>query len=149
MILRRLLFLFGGLFFVFIYAPILLAVVHSFNANIINMMVWSNFTQDWYRQVSGFETSITDSTSCVDSSAQLYAAIRTSVTVALSTSMLSTVFGTALALAVARYRFHLAGFYWTMMMVPTNMPDIMLGIALLIFFVTIGKNLSVMTIIVG
>ncbi|WP_158970534.1 ABC transporter permease [Chachezhania sediminis] len=147
--LRRLLSLYGLLFFVFIYAPILLVVVYSFNANTMNMMVWSGFTFDWYRQIFGLPTSITDSTTYVDSSAQLYAAIRTSLTVAFSTSVFATVFGTALALAVARYRFRLAGFYRTLMMVPMIMPDIVLGIALLIFFITIGMNLSILTIIIG
>lgn len=147
--LRRLLTLYGLLFFVFIYAPILLVVIYSFNANTVNMMIWSGFTFDWYRQIFGFETAIADSTSYVDSSAQLYAAIRTSLTVALSTSMFSTVCGTALALAVARYRFRLAGLYRTLLMVPMIMPDIVLGIALLIFFITIGMNLSIVTIIVG
>ncbi|MAC79574.1 MAG: spermidine/putrescine ABC transporter permease PotC [Rhodobacteraceae bacterium] len=147
--LRRILSLYGLLFFVFIYAPILLVVVYSFNANTVNMMIWSGFTFDWYRQIFGLETSITNSATYVDSSDQLYASIRTSLTVAVSTSALSTVFGTALALAVARYRFRLAGFYRTLMMVPMIMPDIVLGLALLIFFITFGMNLSLLTIIIG
>ncbi len=147
--LRRLLTIYGVAFFVFIYAPILLVVIYSFNANTINMMIWSGFTLDWYRQIFGLETAITDSTSYVDSSAQLYAALRTSLIVAVSTSVFSTVCGTALALAVARYRFRLAGFYRALMLVPMIMPDIVLGIALLIFFVTLSMNLSVMTIIIG
>lgn len=149
MILRRLLNLYGVLFFVFIYAPILLVVIYSFNANTLNMMVWDGFTLDWYRQIFGMETTITQSATYVDSSAQLYASVRTSLVVALSTSAFSTICGTALALAVARYRFRLAGFYRTLMMVPMIMPDIVLGIALLIFFITIGMNLSLLTIIIG
>ncbi|QPM90285.1 ABC transporter permease [Pseudooceanicola algae] len=149
MILRRLLGLYGLLFLVFIYAPILLVVVYSFNANTVNMMIWDGFTFDWYRQIFGLETSVTESATYIDSTAQLYASIRTSLVIALSTSALSTVFGTALALAVARYRFRLAGLYRTLLMVPMIMPDIVLGIALLIFFITIGMNLSMLTIIIG
>ncbi|HBT01709.1 MAG TPA: spermidine/putrescine ABC transporter permease PotC [Citreicella sp.] len=147
--LRRLLGLYGLLFFAFIYAPILLVVVYSFNANTVNMMVWDGFTLDWYRQIFGLQTTVTESATYVDSSAQLYAAVRTSLLVAVTTSVLSTVFGTALALAVARYRFRLAGLYRTAMMVPMIMPDIVLGLALLIFFITIGMNLSLLTIIIG
>ena len=149
MTLRGLLTLYGMLFFAFVYAPILLVVIYSFNANTVNMLIWDGFTLDWYRQIFGMETTVTDSASYIDSTAQLYASVKTSLIVALSTSALSTVFGTALALGVARYRFRLARFYRTLMMVPMIMPDIVLGIALLIFFITIGMNLSMMTIIIG
>ena len=149
MTLRGLLTLYGMLFFAFVYAPILLVVVYSFNANTVNMLIWDGFTLDWYRQIFGMETTVTDSASYVDSTAQLYASVKTSLIVALSTSALSTVFGTALALGVARYRFRLARVYRTLMMVPMIMPDIGLGIALLMCFITIGMNLSMMTIIIG
>jgi len=46
-----------------------------------------------------------------------------------STAAISTVFGTALALAVARFRFRLAGFCRIILLVPMIMPDIVLGIA--------------------
>ncbi|MER5172414.1 ABC transporter permease [Thioclava kandeliae] len=146
---RPYLTLYGIAFFVFIYAPILLVVVFSFNANPVNMMIWSGFTLDWYRELFGIKTALSDSSTYIDSTDQLYASIRTSLIVAFSTSVISTVFGTALALAVARYRFRLAGFYRMLMMVPMVMPDIVLGIALLIFFIIIGINLSVVTIILG
>lgn len=147
--LTRLLTLYGIAFFAFIYAPIALVMVYSFNANPVNMMIWDGFTLDWYRLIFGMETGITESSTYIDSTPQLYAAVRTSFVVAFSTTAISTVFGTALALAVARYRFRLAGFYRVLLLVPMIMPDIVLGIALLIFFITIGMNLSVLTIIVG
>lgn len=145
----RLLDLYGLFFMVFVYLPILLVVVFSFNANPVNMMIWQGSTIDWYRLILGFETHITDSATYIDSRAQLYAAIRTSLTVATSTALISTIAGTTLALAVARFRFRLAGLYNTLLLVPMIMPDIVLGIALLIFFITIGMNLSVITIIIG
>ena len=141
--------LYGALFIVFIYAPILLVVVFSFNSNPVNMMIWDGFTLDWYRLIFGMEARATQAEAYIDSTEQLYAAVRTSFIVAFSTTAISTVFGTALALAVARFRFRLAGFYRTLLLVPMIMPDIVLGIALLIFFITISVNLSVGTIIVG
>jgi len=147
--LSSLLTLYGVAFFTFIYAPIVLVVAYSFNSNPINMMIWDGFTLDWYRLIFGMETSVTDSSAYVDSTKQLYAAVRTSFFVAFSTTAISTVFGTALALAVARFRFRLAGFYRVIMLVPMIMPDIVLGIALLIFFVTVGSGLSIGTIIIG
>jgi spermidine/putrescine transport system permease protein len=145
----RLLTGYGLIFFSFIYAPIILVVLYSFNANPVNMMIWDGFTLDWYRLIFGMQTSITESSTYIDSTKQLYASVRTSFTVAISTTLISTVFGTALALAVARFRFRLAGFYRAIMMVPMIMPDIVLGIALLIFFITVGIHLSIVTIIIG
>ena len=145
----RLLTFYGLLFMAFVYLPILFVVVFSFNANPVNMMIWDGFTVDWYRLIFGFETHIADSSTYIDSRAQLYSAIYTSLTVATSTALISTIAGTALALAVARYRFRLALLYNTLLIVPMIMPDIVLGIALLIFFVTVGMTLSTLTIIIG
>lgn len=147
--LSRFFTVYGIAFFAFIYAPIILVILYSFNSNPINMMIWDGFTLDWYRMIFGMETSITDSSSYIDSTKQLYSSVQTSFIVAFSTTLISTAFGTALALAVARFRFRLAGFYRVIMMVPMIMPDIVLGIALLIFFITIGINLSIVTIIIG
>lgn len=76
-------------------------------------------------------------------------ALRTSLTVAAFTTTISTVIGTATAIALARYRFRLRGFYDGLLMLPMMMPDIVPGIGLLIFFVTLGMNLSMLTIIIG
>lgn len=141
--------LYGWLFFAFIYAPIVLVVVFSFNANPVNMMIWEGFTLDWYRTIFGFPTRLTESTLYVESTEQLYAAVRHSLTVALVASSVATVFGTSIAIAVSRFRFRLRGFYRALMFMPMIMPDIVLGIALLIFFVFLGVNLSIYTIMIG
>lgn len=63
----KLLSLYGIAFFTFIYAPIVLVIVYSFNSNPINMMIWDGFTLDWYRLIFGMETTVTDSAIYVDS----------------------------------------------------------------------------------
>lgn len=146
---RHLLSGYGLFFFVFLYAPIVLVVVYSFNANPVNMMIWDGFTLDWYRSIFGAPNHLNESTMYVESTKQLYAAVRTSLTAALVASTVSTIFGTCLAIAVARFRFRFRGFYRALMFMPMMMPDIVLGIALLIFFVSIGINLSIYTIIIG
>jgi spermidine/putrescine transport system permease protein len=145
----RVLTLYGIIFLGFVYAPILLVVVFSFNSNPINMMIWDGFTLDWYRTIFGFPAKITELTLYVESTTQLYAAVKRSLIVATTTTIIATIFGTALALAVARFRFRLRGFYRGLLFLPMIMPDIVLGIALLIFFVTIGMKLSLLTIIIG
>lgn len=140
------------LFFAFIYAPLLVIVGYSFNANPVNMMVWDGFTLDWYRGLFGLRERTGDAlnrAAYVESTDQLLAALRNSLIVAACTTAISTVIGTATAIALARYRFRLRRFYEGLMLMPMMMPDIVLGIGLLIFFVTLGMQLSLLTIIIG
>ena len=149
----RLLTLYGLLFFVFIYAPLAVIVAYSFNANPVNMMIWQGFTLDWYKTVLG----LSDTTSSivlsdavyVDSTEELLQAVKNSLIVALTTTTVATLLGTATALALARYRFRLRTFYRLLMFMPMVMPDIVLGIGLLIFFITAGFKLGLLTIIIG
>lgn len=140
------------LFFVFIYAPLLVVIATSFNANPVNMLIWEGFTLDWYRGLLGLSeraTGVSNRALYVESTDQLLAAVRNSLTIAVVTTTISTVVGTATALALARYRFRGRGVYGGGLLLPMMMPDIVLGIGLLIFFVTIGMQLSLFTIIIG
>ena len=137
------------LFFAFIYIPLALFALYSFNANPVNMMVWSGFTTEWYAQVLGFNTKVSESALYIESTDQLIAAVLNSLKIALFTTVISTVLGTAIALALHRYNFLGRRFYQVVMFMPMLMPDIVLGIALLIFFVSAGIRLGVTTIVVG
>lgn len=143
---------FSLLFFAFIYAPLFVIIGYSFNSNPVNMMVWSGFTLDWYTGLFGLtERQIGENSSAayIESTDLMLSALRTSLMVAFSTTTISTLIGTATAIALARYRFRLRGFYNGFLMLPMMMPDIVLGIGLLIFFVTLGMQLSMLTIIIG
>jgi spermidine/putrescine transport system permease protein len=148
-----LLTLWSLLFFAFIYLPLGVIVVYSFNANPVNMMLWSGFTFDWYLTIFGLSEMTSDrlqsTATYVDSTENLLAALKNSVIVAAFTTTISTVIGTATAIALARYRFRMRRFYNGLLLMPMMMPDIVLGIGLLIFFVTIGMQLGLVTIIVG
>ncbi|MEX0809620.1 MAG: ABC transporter permease [Dongiaceae bacterium] len=149
----RMLTLYGVIFFAFIYAPLVVIVIYSFNANPVNMMVWQGFTFDWYGKIFGLteintDGFLTDSV-YIDSTEELLNAVKNSAIVALTTTTISTIIGTATALALARYRFRLRSTYRMLMFMPMIMPDIVLGIGLLIFFVTAGFKLGLMTIIIG
>ncbi|TBU87525.1 ABC transporter permease [Phytopseudomonas dryadis] len=146
---RRLLGGYSLALFVFLYLPIVLIVVYSFNANPINMMIWSGATLDWYRSLFGLSNSLSENALYVESTDQLLASLRTSLVVALCTTAISTLIGTLTALALARYRFRLRGFYRLLLFMPMLMPDIVLGIALLIFFVGVGMPLGTLSIIIG
>ncbi len=140
---------YGWLFLTFIYVPIILICVFSFNKNPVNMMIWEGFTFDWYLTIFGFPAEQTEQTLYVESTRQLYSAVLNSLIIASVTTVVSTALGTAIALAVARFRFRLKNFYRALMFAPMIMPDIILGISLLIFFVSIGMKLGLVTIIIG
>ena len=145
---------FSLLFFAFIYAPLLIIIVYSFNSNPVNMMLWDHFTLEWYTGIFGLSErgpEIGDQIRSLylESTDQMLHALRTSLTVAAFTTTIATVVGTATAIALNRFRFRARRFYNGFMLLPMMMPDIVLGIGLLIFFVTIGLNLSIVTIIIG
>ncbi|MCW1917590.1 ABC transporter permease [Rhodobacter sp. KR11] len=147
---RSLLTLWSLAFFAFIYAPLAVIVAYSFNANPVNMMIWDGFTLDWYRGLFGAAVERPASDALyIENTDQLLAALRTSLTVAFFTTTIATVLGTSLAIALGRGRFvgqkALGGF----LLLPMMMPDIVLGIGLLIFFLTLGMQLSLLTIIIG
>lgn len=137
------------LFFAFIYLPIMLIAVYSFNADPVNMMRWSGFTFDWYKQIFGFSNKISESALYIESTEQLIQAVQNSLIVAALTTTVATVLGTATALALYRFNFLGKRFYRVLMFAPILMPDIVLGIALLIFFVGVGISLGIKTIVIG
>lgn len=137
------------LFFAFIYLPIVLIVAYSFNSDPINMMNWSGFTFDWYRQIFGLKNTVSENALYIESTEQLLNALRNSLTVAAFTTTIATVLGTATALGLYRFNFLGKKFYRVLLFAPMLMPDIVLGIALLIFFVGAGVSLGLKTIIIG
>ena len=142
------------IFFSFIYLPLAVIVVYSFNSNPMDMTSWQSFTLDWYRGLFGLtdvgpSTSIGTSAIYVESTDQLLKALKNSLIIATTTTIISTTIGTATAIAMTRFQFRLRNAYQGLMMMPMMMPDIVLGIGLLIFFVTLGFKLSLLTIIIG
>ena len=95
--LKRLLSVHGLLFLFFVYAPIIIVVVYSFNSHPVNMMVWKDFTLDWYLSIFGHPTKLTEQTLYVESTDQLLSALQNSLLVAASTTTFATIVGTTTA----------------------------------------------------
>ncbi|MBB6182235.1 ABC transporter permease [Pseudorhizobium flavum] len=141
---------YGLLFLAFLYMPLALIVLYSFNANPINMAVWTGFTFDWYRTIfGGAAVETTFDAAFSESPQRIFEVVKNSFLVAVSASTIATVVGTATAIALARYKFFGKRFYQTLLLLPMLIPDIVLGIALLIFFVGVGFELGLLTIIIG
>ncbi|HRV92867.1 MAG TPA: ABC transporter permease [Anaerolineae bacterium] len=105
--------------FVFLYAPILVLVIFSFN-NSRFAAKWEGFTFQWYGQLLTNEAIIS--------------AFWNSIIVAVSATLISTVLGTMTAIAMERFRFPFRKTYDGILYLPVIVPDIVMGISLLAFF---------------
>ncbi|MSU64976.1 MAG: ABC transporter permease [Opitutus sp.] len=118
----------------FLYLPIGVLAVYSFNTSRLNLR-WEGFTLGWYREVWTNEP--------------LLQAAQNSLLIATVTTGLSVVLGTTGAWLLHRYRFRGAGAIRTLAAVPMVMPEILMGISLLVFFATVGLPLGFTTVIIG
>tara|TARA_B100001123_G_C15235737_1_gene997055 strand:+ start:668 stop:1513 length:846 start_codon:yes stop_codon:yes gene_type:complete len=146
---KHLFSIYGLFFFGFIYLPLFTIIFLSFNSNPINMMVWDGFTFDWYKSIFGYSTKLDEDAIYLESTEQLLSSVKNSLIVSTTTTIISTIIGTLTAIALARFRFKFKSFYRALIYLPMIIPDIVLGIGLLIFFVTIGIKLSLISIIIG
>ncbi|MFQ5961028.1 MAG: ABC transporter permease subunit [Candidatus Methylomirabilales bacterium] len=121
----------GGVF-LFLYAPVGLLILYSFNASRFTA-VWRGFTLEWYVRLIQNEAIIT--------------AARTSLEVALVSTLLCLLVGTAAALALRRPEG--AGVILTSLYLLVVIPEITFAVALLLFFVTVGVPLGRMSIILA
>lgn len=119
---------------VFLYLPIVVLVAYSFNQSRLNI-VWESFTFDWYRRV--WENG------------PLLRAAQNSFIVAVVSTVCSVLLGTVGAWLLHRYRFKGARGLQTLVAVPMVMPEILMGISLLILFATVGLGLGFSTVIIG
>jgi spermidine/putrescine transport system permease protein len=107
----------------FFYAPIVVLVVNSFNASRFGGE-WRGFTWTWYEKL--WEAD------------EVWAALWTSLKLAVLASLASMTLGTLAALALHKFRSRLQRAHRALLTVPLVMPDILMGIALLLFFVAAG-----------
>jgi len=122
------------LVFVFLYVPIVVLVVFSFNSSRLNI-VWQSFTFDWYAKLFN--------------NGPLIKAAKNSLIIAGATTVLSVIIGTAGAWLLHRYRYRFSQAIQTLVAIPMVMPEILMGISLLILFATIGVGLGFGTVIIG
>jgi spermidine/putrescine transport system permease protein len=132
--LERLLTTHGILGYLFLYLPIIILVVFSFNASRY-VAVWRGFTFEWY------QTLFTNQA--------IAAALRNSLIVAGTSTLVSTVFGTMVALAMERYRFPGKLAFDGLLYLPIIIPDIAMAVMLLLFFVMVNLRLGLITIIIS
>lgn len=117
----------------FLYLPILILVALSFNratvlegGRVVGTTVWKGFTFDWYRVML--------------ENRRVLDALQNTLTVGLLSTLISTVIGTMVALAINRYRFRGRTVLDSVLYLPIIIPDIVMALSLILFFVLINLN---------
>jgi spermidine/putrescine transport system permease protein len=118
--------------FAFMYVPILVLAVYSFNESRYGA-VWTGLSLTWYDQM------IHDR--------RLLSSLGDSLKVAGSAVGFAAVLGTLMAVGLARYQFPGKGLYRGISYLPLIIPDIAIGVATLIFLATMAIPLSLWTVI--
>lgn len=122
-------------YLIFLYAPIALLPVFAFNDSKIIAFPLSGFTTQWFAEMW------TDSI--------LGDAIRNSLIISVSSSVLATCLGIFAARASTRYRFPFKGGLMGLIMLPMVLPEMIISMSLLVILLGIGVPLSLFTIIMG
>jgi len=121
--------------FAFLYLPMVILVIYSFNASKL-VTVWAGFSTKWYGELMRNE-------------AFLDAALVT-LRVAVMTSTLATILGTCAAYVLVRiHRFPGRTLFAGMTYAPLVMPDVILGLSLLLLFIGLNVDRGVLTIVLA
>ncbi|MEQ8249682.1 MAG: ABC transporter permease [Oceanibaculum nanhaiense] len=131
----RLRMVYAGLYLAFLYVPVFVLPVFSFNDSIFVAFPLKGFTTQWYAQLA--------------ESPRMFDALAASLKVAIFTAVASTLLGIFAAKAMTRYRFPLQRPLFGLVMLPLVIPEIILGISLLILVNRLGLSLSLLTVAVG
>lgn len=115
----------------FFYLPVLVLVVNSFNASRFST-VWGGFSLTWYRRLL--------------SDREIWHALRNTAIIAATATAAATVLGTSAAFALHRYRSRLQQVHYALVYSPLVVPDILMGMSLLLFFVALQVPLGLGTI---
>jgi spermidine/putrescine transport system permease protein len=119
---------------VFLYLPIAILIGFSFNTSRLNIL-WEGFTLEWY--------------GAVWNDTVLIRSLRNSLYVAAVSTVLSVALGTSGAWMLHRYRFRGARFWQTLVYVPMLVPEVIMGVSLLILFSSLSFSTGFTTVIIS
>ena len=118
----------AGFGYAFLYVPLVIVVVYSFNDSRLNAE-WVGFTLDWYSKLAHNE--------------EMIAAAGNSLLIAFAASVVSTVLGTMAGVAMHRYTLRVLP---VLVLTPIAIPEILMGVSLLIFFVLVNFTLGLVSV---
>ena len=129
------LLIFVIVYLVFLYAPVVLLPVFAFNDSAIIAFPLEGFTMRWFTALGEEES--------------LFRALKNSLIIAVAASVLSTCFGVLTARAIARHEFLAKRAIFGLIMAPLFLPEIIIGVSILIVLLQLGLSLSIWTVIAG
>jgi putrescine transport system permease protein len=118
----------------FLYAPIVILVVYSFNASRL-VTVWGGWSMRWYAAL-------------IEDRAMIDAALA-SLGIAVVSAAFATALGTMAAVALTRFRFRGRLPFAAMIYAPLVMPEVITGLSLLLLFVAIDLDRGFFTVIIA
>lgn len=128
--------LFCVLVYLFLFLPIAVVVVNSFNATTSKpYLSWKGFTFLWYAKLF--------------TNANLLEAFRNTMILAVTSTLISTVIGTIGAVGMYRYRFKGKGLIDAVLYIPVVIPEIVVGISLLTLFSKLNIPRGMLTLILA
>ncbi|MGD9297016.1 MAG: spermidine/putrescine ABC transporter permease PotC [Chromatiales bacterium] len=125
---------FVTLVFVYLYLPIALLVINSFNVSKYGHE-WRGFSLKWYEKLAGNDA--------------LMQAFTNSLVIATLAATAATIIGTLMALAIYRYRFPLRKTASGLLFVVMLSPDIVLAITFLVIFIALGIQLGFWSLLIA
>ncbi|HCH33653.1 MAG TPA: ABC transporter permease [Oceanospirillaceae bacterium] len=123
------------LVFVFVFAPIVTSIIFSFNSDRFPSLPLGEFTWKWYAKVYD--------------NPDIWQAIKNSVFVAISSSVLATIIGFCTAYTDYRYNFRFKNAYLALALLPPTIPLLILALAMLAWLSRIGASGQVWSIIIA
>ncbi|MGD9509037.1 MAG: ABC transporter permease [Geminicoccaceae bacterium] len=122
-------------YLVFLYLPVLLLPLFSFNDSSVVAFPLQGFTTRWYQNLVAIPA--------------LHQAVLNSLIVGIASAIVATILGIGAARAMTRYEFAGRGAVSAFLMVPMVMPEIIVAVALLVILLQLGFELSLFTITMG
>ena len=126
---------YAALALLFLFLPVIMLVILSFNTNVTGVFPLQGFTLDWYGKA--LDNKI------------IWPALKNSAIVALGTAVVSAALGTPAAFALTRYNFPLKNALRGILAIPMSLPTLLIGIAMLSFFAFMSISRSLVTVTIG
>ncbi len=123
-----------GLIFLFLYAPIIVLIVFSFNAS-KSRGRWGGFTLDWYQKV--FQNN------------EIMSSLYYTLAIAVLSAIIATVIGTAAAIAMQDMSKLPRGVMMELSYLPVLNPDIVTGVSLMLLFLFVQLRLGFTTLLLA
>ena len=117
-----------ALVYLFLYVPLVIVVLYSFNDSRLNAE-WVGFTLDWYRKLFG--------------NRDMLQAAANSLVIALVSASVATLLGTLAGVALHRFKLRVLPL---LVLTPIAIPELLMGVSLVIFFIGLNMSLGMLSV---